>query len=85
MQVPDHSFRFVWQLRHLAMRVAYFPGCEKLMTRPRFPVRLRPKFQIPPDIQVGGTLRPAYHYKTLEEVEHDTTHTPLNEYVPFRK
>lgn len=85
MAVPDHSFRFVWQLRHLAMRVAYFPNCEKLMTRPRFPVRLRPKFQIPPDIKIDGVIKRAYHYETLQEVEHDTVYTPKGEYVPFRK
>ena len=80
IKVPGHSFRFVWQLRHLAMRVAYFPGCKKMMTRPRFPVWLCPRFRVPPDIMVDGVATPAYRYATLEEVEHDTTYVPVNEY-----
>jgi hypothetical protein len=74
MKVPDHSFRFVWQLRHLAMRVAYFPGCEKMMTKPRYPVRLYPRFGIPPSYYVGTAAKPGYRYSTLEELEHDTVY-----------
>ena len=82
MKVPDHSFRFVWQLRHLAMRVAYFPGCEKMMSRPRFPVRLAPRFCVPPDVTIDGVIKPAYRYGTLQELEHDTFYSPSNE-VPI--
>jgi hypothetical protein len=74
MKVPDHSFRFVWQLRHLAMRVSYFPGCEKMMTKPRYPVRLYPRFGIPPDYCSDGATKPGYHYSTLQELEHDTVY-----------
>lgn len=80
MKVPGHSFRFVWQLRHLAMRVAFFPGCQKMMTWPRYPVRLYPKFCIPPDITVEGAKKPAYKYATLQELEHDTVYAPISEY-----
>jgi hypothetical protein len=72
MKVPNHSFRFVWQLRHLAMRVSYFPNCEKTMTKPRYPVRLYPRFGIPPDYYLNGVLKPGYRYVSLEELEHDT-------------
>ena len=74
MSVPDHSFRFVWQLRHLAMRVSYFPNCEKMMTKPRYPVRLYPRFGILPDYRSDGVMKPAYRYSTLEELEHDTVY-----------
>jgi hypothetical protein len=77
MKVPDHSFRFVWQLRHLAMRVSYFPGCEKLMTKPRYPVRLYPRFGIPPDWCYEGVTKPGYRYATLEELEHDTVYASM--------
>jgi hypothetical protein len=72
MKVPDHSFRFVWQLQHLAMRVAYFPGCQKMMTKPRYPVRLYPKFGIAPDYRFNGVSKRSYCYTSLEELEHDT-------------
>jgi hypothetical protein len=72
MKIPDHSFRFVWQMRHLAMRVAFFPGCKKMMSRPRFPVRLAPKFCIPPDITIEGVVKPAYRYATLQDLEQST-------------
>jgi hypothetical protein len=71
-EIPNRSFRFVWQMKHLAMRIAYFPGCEKMMTPPRYPVRLYPKFGISPDYQKGGLTKPSYYYNTLEELEHDT-------------
>jgi hypothetical protein len=79
MKVPDHSFRFVWQLQHLAMRVAYFPGCRKMMTKPKYPVRLYPKFGIPRDCSIDGVTKPAYRYATLEEMEHDTIYTLRHE------
>ncbi len=80
MQVPNESFRFVWQLRHIALRVAYFPGCHKMMTRPKYPVRLHPKFCVPPDVEINGKLQAAYKYPTLESVEHDTIYTPKHEH-----
>jgi hypothetical protein len=73
-QIENRSFRFVWQLRHLAMRIAYFPGCEKMMTRPNYPVRLYPKFGISPDYHSDGLNKRSYHYDTLEQLEHDTTY-----------
>ena len=80
MNVPGQSFRFVWQLRHCAMRCAFFPGCHKMMTRPRYPVRLYPRFRVPPNVNINGVLRKAYHYATLEELEHDTIYAPKDEY-----
>ena len=74
MRSGDRSFRFVWQLRHLALRVAYFPGCEKMMTRPRYPVRLYPRFGISPDYDSNGAAARSYHYETLEQLEHETTY-----------
>jgi hypothetical protein len=80
MELPNESFRFVWQLRHLALRVAFFPGCQKMMSRPRYPVRLYPRFRVPPDITLEGVTKRAYRYATLEEVEHDTIYTPRHEH-----
>lgn len=74
MSIPGQSFRFVWQVRHLAMRVAYFPGCEKNMLKPRFPVRLYPRFGVLPDYFDGTATRRSYHYDALEQVEHETTY-----------
>jgi hypothetical protein len=74
MRCGNRSFRLVWQVRHLAMRVMYFPGCEKNMTRPRFPVKLYPRFGILPDYEEEGTLQRSYHYQTLEQLEHETTY-----------
>ena len=71
---PGRSFKFVWQIRHLAMRVAYFPGCEKNMLKPRFPVRLHPFFGISDDYDQDGLARRSYRYSTLEQLEHETTY-----------
>ncbi len=73
---PARSFRFVWQLRHLAMRVSYFHGFEPFMTRPRHPVKLYPRFTIPPDYDLNGVAKKSYHYETLEQLEHETTYAP---------
>lgn len=72
--VGDRSFRFVWQVRHLAMRITHFPGCEKNMSRPRFPVKLYPRFGILPDYTDGLNQKRSYHYETLEQLEHETTY-----------
>src|SRR6266705_4313835 len=72
MQVGKQSFRLTWQVRHLVMRVHYFPGCEMTMTKPRFPVRIYPKFGISPDYVENGITKRSYHYKTLEQLEHET-------------
>lgn len=70
--VAGESFRFVWQVRHLAMRVSYFPGCEMNMTKPRFPVRVYPRFCVAPDWKDGSTTRQSYRYESLEQLEHET-------------
>jgi hypothetical protein len=72
MQVADRSFRLTWQVHHLVMRVHCFPGCEMTMTKPRFPVRIYPKFRILPDYVEQGIPQRSYHYKTLEQLEHET-------------
>jgi hypothetical protein len=84
MEVKGHSFRFVWQLRHLAMRISYFPNCAKTMSKPRYPIRLYPRFGIPPDVFLDGVKRPGYRYKSLEELEHDTIFTPSAEFAMHR-
>jgi len=75
-ELPARSFRFVLQLRHLAMRVSYFHSLEPFMTRPRHPVKLYPRFTIPPDYDSSGVARRSYHYETLEQLEHETTYAP---------
>ena len=74
MHVEKQSFRLTWQVRHLAMRVSYFPQCEKNMTKPRFPVRIYPKFGISPDYVEDGIAKRSFYYETLEQMEHDTVY-----------
>jgi len=75
-ELPARSFRFIWQLRHLAMRVSYFHDFEPFMTRPRHPVKLYPRFRIPPDYDLNGVAKRSYYYETLEQLEHETTYAP---------
>jgi hypothetical protein len=70
-----------WQVRHLVMRVHYFQGCEMTMTKPRFPVRIYPKFGISPDYVENGITKQSYHYKTLEQLEHETCYA-CHEMIP---
>ena len=72
MHIERQSFRLTWQVRHLVMRVHYFPGCETTMTKPRYPVRIYPKFGISPDYFESGVAKRSYHYQTLEQLEHET-------------
>ncbi len=62
------------------MRVAYVPGMqEDDRAGPKFPVRLSPKFCVPPDVPIDGIIKPAYRYGTLEDLEHDMFYEPRNE------
>jgi hypothetical protein len=45
-----------------------------MMVRPKYPVRLYPKFGISPDYQSDGKNKASYHYDTLEQLEHETTY-----------
>ena len=72
VQIKGLSFRFVWQLRHLAMRVSFFPAFEKRMIEPRFPVAIYPQFKVPKDYTSYGVTKPRYRYDTLQQLEHET-------------
>jgi len=74
MHLERKSFRLTWQVRHLAMRLSYFPRCEEHMLKPRFPVRIYPKFGISPDYLENGITKRSFHYETLRQLETETVY-----------
>ena len=79
-QNPD-SFRLTWQIRHLVLRVSYFPYTERLQLNPRYPVVLYPYpvFRIPPnydDRRPSGlwVRKKRYVYSNVKQFEDETTY-----------
>ena len=77
-QNPD-GFRLTWQIRHLILRVSYFPYTARLQLKPRYPVVLYPIFKIVPPYESRSgsgiiTYRKRYVYADVRQFEHETTY-----------
>ena len=70
----EHSFRLTWQIRHLTLRVSHFPFTERHQLKPRYPVRVYPKFMVPPDYALDGVAKRSYAYQNVEQLERETTY-----------
>jgi len=88
MRKNEHSFRLTWQVRHLILRVSYFPHTERLQMKPRYPVPVYPVFRIPPDFedQLGSGLwlwKKRYVYRDVKQFEDETTYRKTEALEPL--
>jgi hypothetical protein len=84
------SFRLTLQVRHLVLRVSYFPFTERLQLKPRYPVVLYPVLRIPPnyDEQLASGIwvsRKRYVYANVKSFEDETTYRKTYSLDPVRE
>ena len=85
-QHPD-SFRFTMQVRHLILRISYFPYTERLQRKPRYPVVIFPGFRIlegSAQRSDSGILciRKPYVYPDVKVFEDETTYRETQQLDP---
>ena len=72
MSVDKRSFRITWHIRHLVMRISYFPHCELHMRKPGSSVSIYPKLKVFDGYELEGKPHRSYSYRDLTHFEHDT-------------
>lgn len=90
MRQHPESFRLTLQVRHLVLRVSYFPYTEPQQLKPRCPIVLYPRFRIPAMVgtqSVSGLVfvQSAHVYPTVRVLEDETTYRVANGFDPVHE